>query len=266
MSSQFDAHSYIRFRPLYPPETFEGLTSTLKARGVSAPYRVADIGCGTGYSTLSLIRSGFEARLTCIDPDPAMLAEARRLLDQQSNVILQSGSAEDTGLPSRSFDVVIIGSAFHWMNPALAEVEFTRILTNQGIIRIFEYQFPKSPDLPELNEWIRREFNLRWKAPQQKPRGSLKELIGTLLKSGDYRLLGEGRPPMRLRLTVDELVGLIVSQSRVIHHLSSLSDDQKRLFTPELRDVLAQWMGETSYEFDFKLAWIELGRVPPTRS
>lgn len=261
MSSRFDAQFYSLYRPFYPAETFTGLTDRLIARGFTAPFTFADVGCGTGHSAISLIRSGASGRVIGIDPDSLMLEQARRLsAGFEDQVEWKIGRGEATGLESASIDAILIGSAFHWMRLDEVKTEARRVLKRGGLIRIFEYQFPKTPEFPELNEWIRREFNLRWKAPEQKPRGSLKELTSVFRDDPEFEALGDAQPKMELRLDTEQVTGLILSQSRVLHYEDTLRDlAEKEAFRNSVRSVIRTYLMEKTASFDFKLAWIEFG-------
>ncbi|MCM0606469.1 MAG: class I SAM-dependent methyltransferase [Xanthomonadaceae bacterium] len=252
MTSRFDPEFYSLYRPLYPPETFAGLESDLLKRGFSPPYQIADIGCGTGHSTVSLLKTGIEARVIGVDPDQKMLDVA--------GIESQLGSGEKTGLESQSIEAIIVGSAFHWMNPEKTKTEFLRILKPRGVVRIFEYQFPKAPALPELNEWIRCEFNLRWKAPDQKPRGSLKELTRVFRDDTRFEWIGEGQPEMKIKLNSEQLTGLILSQSRVLHYEDTLSAEERESFRKSLRIEIQKHLHDRSEIFDFKLSWVNFSR------
>ena len=81
---------------------------------------VLEVGCGTGQLTESLARYGF--RLTAIDIGPSMIAAARRRLDGPA-VSFQVSSFEDFAAAEASFDLIISGTAFHWVDP---EVKFRK--------------------------------------------------------------------------------------------------------------------------------------------
>jgi len=261
--STFDPAFYRRYRPYYPPEAFDHFTQRLKDHGLKEPYQIADIGCGTGHSIISLLRTGIEAKLIGIDPDAKMLEQAK-LLTQTSgfSVDLQLGSGEQTGLKSLSLDAAIIGSAFHWMDPMKAKDELARILKPQGLIRIMEYQFPKASNHPGLNEWIRRQFNLYWKAPNQKPRGTFIELLSGFQSDQRFHKTGSDTPRMILSLTLGDLHGLLWSQSRVLCYLATLTENEKERHCDEVRSRLEREFENSQMNFDFKLQWIEFGRMP----
>jgi len=262
--SRFDSEYYRLYRPTYPAELFDGLCRDLQC---SKPMTFADIGCGTGLSLLSLVRACAGAGATSgnqwigVDPDPRMLAQAKEVLSSESiQAELVTGSAEATGLRDNSVSVILVGSAFHWMDPARAKQEFLRITTAEAHILVFEYQFPKSLQDTELNEWIRRRFNQDWKAPGQTPRGDFKQVTRIFRDDSGLRVLQDGRVPMILPLGSEDLAGLILSQSRVLHYENTLTIEERDRFRDSLRRELRDRMGENHQPFDFYLNRLLLRR------
>lgn len=264
---QFNPEFYQQFRPYYPSVLFEDLSLRVKQRKIPPPFRVVDIGCGTGHSTISALASDLPLQILGMDPDLSMLEKANAnkkntsLPPHQSLEFIQ-GRGESTGLPCQSVDLILVGSAFHWMDPNEASQEFCRILAPSGWIRIFEYQFPRATQLPELNNWIRRQFNLHWKAPGQTPRGSLREITQIFRKNSRFEALSEGCPPMKLFLMSDDLSGLIFSQSRVLHYESTLGATEIEPFRNHVKAHVKKLMMNTPQEFDFKLAYFDFGLKP----
>lgn len=251
--SRFDADFYRRFRPYYPAEVFAELGRELKARvpvAASRRFDVADIGCGTGHSSESLLASGIPASVWGVDPDPMMLAQAEMICPRG---VFTVGSGEATGLPDASFDAVTIASAFHWMEPLATRDEVLRVLRPQGLLLVYEYQFPKAQARPQLNEWIRREFNLRWKAPGQKPRGAFDEVTGCFRTDGRLGHVSDRRIPMIQPLDAAALVGLILSQSRVLHFENTLSSGERDEFRAQLGVKVSELLGNEGDLFDFSL-------------
>ncbi|MET7751921.1 class I SAM-dependent methyltransferase [Micromonospora sp. NPDC005367] len=91
--------------------------------------RVLDLGAGTGKLTATLVAVG--ADVTAVEPDPAMLAELRRVLPE---VRALSGSAEAIPLPDASVDAVLAGNAMHWFDMSVAGPEIARVLVPGGIL------------------------------------------------------------------------------------------------------------------------------------
>ncbi|MBC7692624.1 MAG: class I SAM-dependent methyltransferase [Methylotenera sp.] len=252
----FEAELYQRHRPLYPIETFLKLRAFLEKRFTS-PFDVADIAAGTGNASLSLLRSGISVRIHAVEPSAEMLEYARASETlQNAGALFSQGSGEATGLPPQSFNAVMVASAFHWMDRAKAKEEFLRILRTGGILQIFEYQFPKCTTRPEVNEYIKAGFNQRWKAPGQVPRGNFRELTQDLREDSRLHELSFEQVPMSLELSLQELTGLLLSQSRVLHFERTLSAVAQLEFREGLSENLGKLLAagaEARTRFDFKL-------------
>lgn len=110
------AYYYERFRPPYPKQ----LLSDLLDRTIdgSAEHMV-DLGCGTGEVCVPL--SFAFASVTAIDVDGDMVAAGRRRAAAagRTNITWLVGRAEELELPPASCDLVVSGSAFHWMDREL---------------------------------------------------------------------------------------------------------------------------------------------------
>ena len=107
------AEQYEESRPGYPARVAEFVTATT---GLGPGAAILEIGCGTGQLTEQLACHGF--RLTAIDIGPAMVAAARRRL-AEPGVSFQVTSFEDLVAADGSFNLVISGAAFHWIDPEL---------------------------------------------------------------------------------------------------------------------------------------------------
>jgi ubiquinone/menaquinone biosynthesis C-methylase UbiE len=252
--SKFDPEFYRRYRPFYPAQLFADLGPALELRGLRSPYEVADVGCGTGHSTVSLLRSGIPMRVTATDPDPAMLDKARAMPELvAAGVRFAVGGGEETSLGTASVDAVTVGSAFHWMDPFRTREEFLRVLRPFGVILVYEYQFPKSQSCPELNEWIRREFNLRWKAPFQRPRGDFEAITRCFRTDRRFVVLRDSKVPMVLKMTPEELTGLLLSQSRILHYENGMSEERKAEFRREVGEQVRGLLRGGADQYDFNL-------------
>lgn len=115
-ASVYDAH-----RPDYP-------VAAVDALGPLAT--VADIGAGTGILTRHLLERG--ATVFAVEPNQAMREVAEAKFRDHPRFTSLAGTAEATGLPDHSVDLVVAAQAFHWFDPPKARAEFTRILTPGG--------------------------------------------------------------------------------------------------------------------------------------
>jgi ubiquinone/menaquinone biosynthesis C-methylase UbiE len=109
---------YHQYRRGYPSAVFDTLAGVF---GLTGDDIVIDLGCGTGQLTLPLAAK--VRAVAAVDPEPDMLARARRAAADQSltNVTWLLGA--DTDLPAlagllggQRAGAVTIGQALHWMS------------------------------------------------------------------------------------------------------------------------------------------------------
>jgi ubiquinone/menaquinone biosynthesis C-methylase UbiE len=114
--------NYIKYRPGYPEDIIPFLK---KEAGFNSSMQVADIGSGTGIlSRLFLMNKNI---VYAIEPNTAMRQAAESMLNSYTNFISIAGTAEETGLPEDSIDLIAAGQAFHWFEPVKTKAEFQRI-------------------------------------------------------------------------------------------------------------------------------------------
>lgn len=117
------AADYVKYRPTYPDVAVEAI---LRGLGEPDTLVAADIGAGTGISARLLAGRGF--RVLAVEPNAAMRAAA----DPNPLIVWREGTAEATGLPESSMDLVLCAQAFHWFRQPEAIAEFHRILRPNG--------------------------------------------------------------------------------------------------------------------------------------
>jgi SAM-dependent methyltransferase len=238
---RFLANRYRESRPNYPRPVFELIERTLEK---DASRRFLDLACGAGQSTRSFLALDRMREGVAMDRDPAMLHEARETLAADfPGIEFREGAAEAIPLPDASVDVVLVGSAIHWFDLDRAGPEIARVCRPGGILFVFEYQFPKCLDSPELAEIVRRRFNLEWKAPVQTPRGTLAELLAPFRRDPRWTFLGDSRPEWIETLSCEGFLGHLFSQSRYLHaeaaatDPSSYRDDTAAFFRPYFEGI-----------------------------
>ena len=126
--------------------------SVMRHEGLTHGMRVADIGCGVGLVTLELAQSVGEAGLVVgIDSDETQLDQGRQLAARSRvrNVWFDTGSAEDSGLPRSSFDLVFCrGALGRSVRPAGALAELVALLAPGGVLVCEELE--NAPDGPVM--------------------------------------------------------------------------------------------------------------------
>ena len=152
----FDAWAadYDRFRPSYPVELFETIATQL---GLPTVPEVADLGAGTGQASRVMARLGW--RVIAVEPGGPMLDVLRgRAAEEGLDIATVQRGAEDTGLASRSTDLVTAAASFHWFDQQRALDEIARILKPGGGLAIFfnARDEERSPFLAEFEPLLRR--------------------------------------------------------------------------------------------------------------
>jgi SAM-dependent methyltransferase len=122
------AADYDRYRERY--DTKELLTLLRGWSGLRPEWMVADVGAGTGM--LSDVFLANENRVIAIEPNAEMRAACLQLHEGEPRIEVRDGTAEATGLPETSIDVVANGRALHWFDSKAAMREFKRVLRPGG--------------------------------------------------------------------------------------------------------------------------------------
>jgi SAM-dependent methyltransferase len=123
------AGDYAEFRPGYAPQVATAILGYVGCD--AADIDAADVGAGTGIWTRMLAARGLHS-VIAVEPNEDMRGkgiETSRGMD----IVWRKGSAEDTGLPDGSTDLVSMASSLHWADFDKACDEFYRILRPGGV-------------------------------------------------------------------------------------------------------------------------------------
>jgi SAM-dependent methyltransferase len=154
------AEDYGRYRAGFPDTLFDRLA----AMGIGlSGQRVLDLGTGTGAMARGFARRG--CTVTGLDPAQALMEEAERLdAEAGVNVEYVVGRAEDTGLPTGTFDIVSAGQCWHWFERGKAAREALRLLRPAGRLVIAHYDWiPLPGNVVEATEALIRHYNPDWR-------------------------------------------------------------------------------------------------------
>jgi SAM-dependent methyltransferase len=123
------AGDYATFRPGYAPEVATAVIGYLERD--RANVDAADVGAGTGIWTRVLAGRGLRS-VVAVEPNDEM-RERGIETSRNTSIVWRKGSAEATGLPDSSADLLTMASSFHWADFDKACNEFHRILRPGGV-------------------------------------------------------------------------------------------------------------------------------------
>ena len=131
-----DPERYDRARPRYP--------DALVARVVAASPGpdVLDVGCGTGISARQFRAAG--GRVLGIEPDARMADFAR-----QTGIEVEVATFEAWDSAGRTFDAVVAGQSWHWVDPVAGAAKAAQVLRPGGRLAAFWHVFEPQQDVAE---------------------------------------------------------------------------------------------------------------------
>lgn len=233
---------YAQYRRGYPPAAVDAIT---EAFALTTDDLVVDLGCGTGQLSLPLATR--VRAVVGMDPEPDMLALARRSAQQRGAANISWILGADTDLPAldallgnRTVGAVTIAVAVHWMDRATVFRAARPLLRPGGGIAVITNG---TPLWLQDTEWSRtlQECLQQWRGLEKPPTNSCqtdeagRRLNREALEAAGYRVL-ETSVDYAAQLTVDQLVGGV---------FSALPADQlppwasRDTFAAQLRDALA---------------------------
>jgi SAM-dependent methyltransferase len=196
--------AYKRFRPRYPAAILEILQMTC---GLTPETVVADVGAGTGMLAEVFLANG--NRVFAIEPNAEMRAACEELENSYPKLTCINGTAEATGLPAGSIDLVAAGRAFHWFDPEKSKTEFARILRGKGWVALLGLGRPGAGQRPMALEMerIMREYGTDYAAlkGRYKLGDRAREFFGGALEAAEIQTL--------TAFTWDEFLGNAISLS-----------------------------------------------------
>lgn len=163
MGNQIDfgktAVDYAKHRAGFPDAFFERLATMGLIR---AGMKALDLGTGTGTVARGLAMRGLEA--TGLDKSTALMEQAK-MLDAEAGVAVRyvERTAEATGFPDDSFDIVTAGQCWHWFKRDVTATEARRILKPGRHLVIAHFDWVVLPDnVSDVTENLIRAYNPAW--------------------------------------------------------------------------------------------------------
>ncbi|WP_144795743.1 class I SAM-dependent methyltransferase [Microbacterium paludicola] len=205
------AADYEAARPDYPFDAVAWMLENMP----HGSRRIADVGAGTGKLT-RVLADAPDAEVVAVDPDPEMLATLRSAVPGVPTFV---GTAERMPVPDASLDAVVLGQAWHWVDPAAASTEIGRTVRAGGVLGLI---------------WNTRDSRAAW----------VRRLTAIMHSSAAEEMLAAGGPTIAVpfreveagqwewsrAMTRAQLHRMADSRS----HLITASEDQRRAIHQEM--------------------------------
>jgi SAM-dependent methyltransferase len=121
-----NAERYDRTRQPYPTALIERIVTS------SSGHDVLDVGCGTGIAARQFQAAG--CRVLGVEPDARMAEFARG-----SGVDVDVATFEAWDPAGRTFDAVVAGTAWHWVDPVVGAGKAAKVLRPNGRLAPFHH-------------------------------------------------------------------------------------------------------------------------------
>ena len=136
------ARIYDARRPRYPDQLIDDLLS-------HGAQRVLDVGAGTGIASEQLVGKG--VNVLAVEPDLRMAKIAK-----EKGVLVEIGTFETWDPAERSFDLIVFGQSFHWVNPDIALPKAHALLSSGGHLALmWNRLLPTDPTRSDFAEIYR---------------------------------------------------------------------------------------------------------------
>jgi SAM-dependent methyltransferase len=216
------AAAYAAARPTYPDALFKRLAAL-------APATLRAWDCGTGSGQAAIGIAHWFARVDATDASAEQIAHAV----PHERVHYSVRTAEASGLPDRSCDLVSVAQALHWFDRPRFFEETRRVLKPSGILAVIGsswFYIASSVD-PVVEEFLLQPIEGYWKANNQ--------LLWDGYRSIEFpfREITPPRLAIHLEWNLDQLLGYYLTWSAAQAHLKAHGDGFLHLARTRLEEV-----------------------------
>ena len=241
----FSGHSktYAKYRPGYPKELFDYILQFVDKKD-----KAWDCATGNGQAAVMLAEHFKKVEATDISEAQIKNAVAK------NNIEYQICPAEHTNFPDKSFDLITVAQAYHWLNWKKFRQEVMRTAKPNAVIAIWAYGLINTED-EKINQLIDHFYyeiiGPYWDAERK----YVDEAYATV--EFDYNLLPTKDFSIKLKWNKEAFLGYLYSWSAVQNYIKQNQVSPLEQFQKEI-DVI--WDKTTEKKIEFPV-FLKLGRV-----
>lgn len=220
------ASSYAQFRPSYPPELIQYLSSLSSFRGSAWD-------CGTGNGQVAIQLAGYFEDILATDISEKQLQEA----PAHPRIRYAAEPAEQCSAPDGTFNLIVVAQAIHWFDFDRFYAEVRRVMKPGGVFAVLGYNLFHT-DSAEVDQLI-RHFYTDIVGPFWDPE---RRHIDNGYRSIPFPFEEIQTPAFKMeyRWPFDALIGYLGTWSAVQHYQRERNENPVSLIEPALRDA---WSG-----------------------
>jgi SAM-dependent methyltransferase len=214
------AEIYRRYRPQYPAELFEYLSSLISHHDLAW-----DCGTGNGQCAMALVRH-FKM-VFASDPSAAQITNAT----PHERITYKIEKAEASSLKEQTVDLVTVANALHWFHFDQFYAEAKRVLKKNGIIAAWAYKTPTvSPAIDEVVSHFHNVLLNDYWLPENR-------LIESDYNTVPFPFSVLATPSFQIKkeLTLDEFLGHLRSWSATQRYIDKNENDPVEKLKMELQ-------------------------------
>ncbi len=140
------ATEYRKFRPAYPAELFDYLSSLTHEHETAWD-------CATGNGQCAIALASRYSKVIATDASSRQLEHSIH----HKNVRYRTAPAHQSGLDDNSIDLVTVAQAVHWFSHPRFYHEVSRVLKNHGAIAVWAYHLPVIE--PETDQLVQHLYS-----------------------------------------------------------------------------------------------------------
>ncbi len=245
------AETYDSARSPYPEQLIQDLLSDAS---IGPNSSILEIGCGPGLCTAPLARSG--ARILALELGPQLVAVATSRLQSWSNVKVELADFDLWSPPTDHFDVVLVATAFHWLDPTTRAQKCHAVLERTGVLAIVDTHWGVGRDISDFSLAIQACY-ARWD-PNHEPGfvpQTLRDLPSEhteLMASGLFPDVYLKRYTVSRQYSADQFCSLLNTYSDV----RSFQPQARNGFLASVRDLITSSFAGTVDRSDSYSLWL----------